>query len=47
MIRSGMGPRQVIAFVSYWELAKLIAMALGISTLTTAIGFSLWWWLIK
>ena len=36
-----------IAFVSYWELAKIFAAALGISTVTTAIGISLWWWLMK
>jgi hypothetical protein len=38
---------QEIAFVSYWELAKVFATALGISTVTTAVGISLWWWLMK
>ena len=36
-----------IAFVSYWELAKVFATALGVSTVTTAVGISLWWWLMK
>ena len=47
MIQRSVGADQEIAFVSYWEMAKLFVAAFGISILTTAIGISLWWWLMK
>lgn len=45
MIYRGMGPTG-IAFVSYWEWAKLIATSVVISISITAIAFALWWWLL-
>jgi hypothetical protein len=39
--------RLELAFVSYWELVKLIGTAFLISSAIIAIGFAMWWWLIK
>ena len=47
MIHMRRGRRLEIAFVSYWEWAKLVATSLGLSLSTTAAAFLLWWWLTK
>jgi len=46
MMQCGWG-RLEVATVSNWEWAKLIATSLGISFVTTSMGFALWWWIMK